>query len=79
MRGLMRRVWAHLACHGWPLIAGGVLSGVAFRFSSRGNLWFILPALAGILLVIPCFTVTITDAVTIVKHWREEPPSTKGD
>lgn len=35
-------------------------------------------ALAGILLVIPLITATITDTITTVKHWREEPPSTKG-
>lgn len=78
MTGPLRRIWAHLACHGWPLMVGGFLSGFAFRFSLYDNLWFILPALAGILLVIPLITATITDMITTVKHWREEPPSTKG-
>ncbi len=34
---------------------------------------------AGILLVIPLITATITDTITTVKHWREKPPYTKGD
>lgn len=78
MTELSRRIWAHLAAHGWPLMVGGALCGVACHFTSRGNLWRILPALVGVALVIPGLVATVMDMITTVKHWREEPPTTKG-
>lgn len=77
MRTTLKHVWAHLACHGWPLMVGGALCGVACHFASPGNLWWSLPALVGVALVIPGLVATVTDMIT-VKHWREEPPTTKG-
>lgn len=78
MTGPLRRIWAHLACHCWPLMVGGAMFGVACHYALYENLWWILPALVGVALAIPRFVTTVTDMITIVKHWREGPPSTKG-
>ena len=73
MRTTLKHIWTHLSTHGWPLLAGGFLSGFACHQASHGLLWCLVPATGGIALVVPILVTTVKE----LSNWtnRESHPN----